>query len=199
MEAHGMEKQDILITPLIMGTDGQKMSKTKNNFISLDMSANDMFVKIMEIPDDQIIPYFESCTTVEVANIQILKQQLEGGEHPRTLKKHLSREVVGLYHSMELVTRAEEYFESTIAAGARPRDEDVVVYEYSAGEVPLVTLIREIGMVGNSTEARNAVNGGGVKVDEVVLSDVKATLTISPEKKLIQVGKKKFGYVVAKS
>ena len=199
MEAHGMEKQDILITPLIMGTDGQKMSKTKGNYISLDMSANDMFVKIMEIPDSQIIPYFESCTVVDVNDIAKIKKQLEEVEHPRTIKKQLAREIVGLYHVHDLVVHAEEYFESTIASGSRPSDQDVMIHLYIAGEIPLVTLIREIGMVGNSTEARNAVTGGGVKVDEIVISDVKATIVVSSDKKLIQVGKKKFGYVVAES
>lgn len=198
MEANGMEKQDILITPLIMGTDGQKMSKTKGNYISLDMSANDMFVKVMEIPDDQIVPYFESCTTVGIDEIQLIKKRLIDGEHPRTLKKQLSRVIVGLYHAPDLVERADAYFESTIAQWARPKDEDVVVYPYISGEVSLMTLIREIGMVASSTEARNALTSWGVKVDEVVVVDTKATVTISWEKKLLQVGKKKFAYVVAK-
>jgi tyrosyl-tRNA synthetase len=157
MEAHGMEKQDILITPLIMGADGQKMSKTKGNYISLDMSANDMFVKIMEIPDDQIIPYFESCTTISIADIEDINKQLNNGGHPRTIKKQLARAVVGLYHTSELLERADEYFESTISGGARPRDEDVTMHKYAAGEVPLVTLMREIGLVASSTEARNAI------------------------------------------
>ncbi len=199
MEAHGMEKQDILITPLIMGTDGQKMSKTKGNFISLDMSANDMFVKIMEIPDDQIIPYFESCTTLDLDVIQFHHECLDQQKNYRVIKKLLAREIVQLYHWRDWAHNAEGYFEQTIAQGQRPSDEDVVVYEYKSGEVPLVTLIREIGVVGNSTEARNAITGGGAKVDEVVVSDVKAVILVSSEKKLIQVGKKKFGYVIAKS
>ncbi len=194
-EAFWQEKQDIITMNLIMWTDGQKMSKTAGNFIPLDMSANDMFVKIMEVPDEQIIPYFESCTMVDMIDIEIIKKQLKEGEHPRTIKKKLAREIVGLYHSSDLVDHAEEYFEATIAGGSRPQDADITVYSYKAGEVPLVTLIREIGMVGNSTEARNAITGGGVKVDEVVISDVKAMITISKKKKLIQVGKKKFGYV----
>lgn len=115
MEAHGMEKQDILVTPLIMGTDGEKMSKTKGNFISLDMSANDMFVKIMEIPDKEIIPYFQSCTTVDIEDIELIEKELKAGEHPRTIKKRLAREIVGLYHSQDDVNHAEEYFEGTIA------------------------------------------------------------------------------------
>lgn len=178
-----------------MGTDGEKMSKTAGNFISLDMSANEMFVKLMEIPDNQIISYFESCTVVGLDEIQIIADQLKKGEHPRTVKKKLAREIVGLYHPSDLVDHAEEYFEATIAGGSRPLDQDIIVYSYKAGDVPLVTLIREIGMVGNSTEARNAITGGGVKVDEEVISDVKATIIVSMDKKLIQVGKKKFGYV----
>jgi tyrosyl-tRNA synthetase len=58
------------------------------------MSANDMFVKIMEIPDNQIIPYFESCTTCEIEEITQVKKDLEGGIHPREIKKKLARVVV---------------------------------------------------------------------------------------------------------
>lgn len=198
MEAHGMQKQDIMMFDLIMGTDGDKMSKTKGNFISLDMSANDMFVKIMEIPDSQIIRYFQSCTTVDLEDIVKIEKELKAGEHPRTIKKRLAREIVGLYHTSSDVKHAEEYFEATIAGGARPKDEDIKIYKHPAGEYPIVTLIREIGMVGNSTEARNAITSGGVKVDEEVVSGPKTIIKVNKEKKLIQVGKKKFGYVVVK-
>lgn len=67
------------------------------------------------------------------------------------------------------------------------------------GEYPIVTLIREIGMVGNSTEARNALSSNGVKLDEVVVTDPKFMIQVNGEKKLIQVGKKKFGYIVEKN
>ena len=198
MEAHGMEKQDIMMFDLIMGTDGQKMSKTKGNYISLDMSANDMFVKIMEIPDDQIIPYFQSCTTVDIDDIAGIEKELKTA-HPRDIKKRLAREIVGLYHPEDAITDAEKYFEATIAGGARPEDKDIKIYEHPAGEYPIVTLIREIGMVGNSTEARNAISSGGVKIDEVVVRDPKTMIVVDENKKLIQVGKKKFGYIVEKN
>jgi tyrosyl-tRNA synthetase len=198
MEAHGMEKQDIMMFDLIMGTDGQKMSKTKGNYISLDMSANDMYVRVMEIPDDQIIPYFQSCTTVDMEDIVDIEKELKTA-HPRDIKKRLAREIVGLYHPEDAVAGAEKYFEATIAGGARPDDKDVKVYEYAAGEYPLVTLIREMGMVANSTEARNALSSGGVKLDEVVVTDPKMMVQVNTEKKLVQVGKKKFGYIVEKN
>lgn len=198
MEAHGMEKQDIMMFDLIMGTDGRKMSKTMGNYISLDMSANDMFVKVMEIPDDQIIPYFQSCTTVDIEDIAGIEEELKTA-HPRDIKKKLAREIVGLYHSEDAVAGAEKYFEATIAGGARPEDKDIKVYEHPAGEYQLATVIREIGMVTNSTEARNAINSGGVKLDEVVVTDLKTMIDVNSEKKLVQVGKKKFGYIVEKN
>ena len=162
------------------------------------MSANDMFVKIMEIPDDQIIPYFQSCTAVDMDDIAETEKELQTA-HPRDIKKKLAREIVGLYHDVDAVDSAEKYFEATIAGGARPEDKDVRVYEYAAGEYPLVTLIREMGMVANSTEARNALSSGGVKLDEVVVTDPKMMLEVNSEKKLVQVGKKKFGYIVEKN
>jgi len=88
-----MEKQDIMMFDLIMGTDGEKMSKTKGNYISLDMSANDMFVRIMEIPDSQIIPYFQSCTTIDMEEITNIEKELKNA-HPRDIKKKLAREIV---------------------------------------------------------------------------------------------------------
>jgi tyrosyl-tRNA synthetase len=198
MDAHGMEKQDIMMFDLIMGTDGKKMSKTMGNYISLDMSANDMFVKVMEIPDSQIIPYFQSCTTVDMEDIAGIEKELKVA-HPRDIKKKLAREIVGLYHSENAVVDAEKYFEATIAGGARPEDKDITIYEYLAGGYPIVTLIREIGMVGNSTEARNALSSGGVKLDEIVVNDLKMMVQVNGNKKLIQVGKKKFGYIVEKN
>jgi tyrosyl-tRNA synthetase len=165
MEAHGMEKQDIMMFDLIMGTDGEKMSKTKGNYISLDMSANDMFVKIMEIPDDQIIPYFQSCTTVDMEDIADIEKELKTA-HPRDVKKRSSLEKLSDSTTSRRCWFAEKYFEATIAGGARPEDKDIKIYEHPAGEYP--TLIREIGMVGNSTEARNA-QFCGVKLDEVLI------------------------------
>jgi tyrosyl-tRNA synthetase len=161
------------------------------------MSANDMYVKVMEIPDKEIIPYFQSCTTVDMENISEIEKELKSA-HPRDIKKRLAREIVGLYHPEDAVVGAEKYFEAAIAGGARPEDKDIKIYEHPAGEYPIVTLIREIGMVGNSTEARNALSSGGVKLDEVVVTDPKVIVQVNGEKKLVQVGKKKFGYVVAK-
>ncbi len=197
-EAYWQEKQDIMMFDLIMGTDGEKMSKTRGNFISLDMSANDMFVKIMEIPDDQIIPYFESCTTVNLTEIQEIKKRLEWGEHPRAIKKELAQSVLHLYHSAEDIEKAGNYFEATIAQWNRPKDEDVKVYEYDKWKHSLMTVLREAKLVSNSTEARNAIESGGVKVEEQVINDTKYLLHIWDEKILLQVGKKKFLYIVGK-
>ncbi len=198
MEAHGIEKQDVLITPLIMGTDGQKMSKTKGNYISLDMPANDMFVKVMEIPDDQIIPYFESCTTCDLSEIEWEKEYLKIWKHPRDAKLRLAEKIVWLYHPQSEVLRARAYFQTAIQKWDRPDEKDVPLHYYPLWSVPLSNLIRDLGLVANSAEANNAIKWGGVKVDEGQIIDPKTHISIENKKILIQVGKKKFAYVIGK-
>lgn len=197
MEASGLPKQDIMMFHLIMGTDGEKMSKTKGNYISLDMSAQEMYVKLMEVPDDQMIAYFESCTMRTLQEIDEIRIRLKNGEHPRTIKQLLARDITSLYHSEEEVVHAEKFFENTISWGGRPALEDVPTYILPAGEYILPSLIREIGLANNSTEARNAVTSGGVRVEEDVVIGLQAKITIDATPKLIQVGKKKFAYVKA--
>ena len=197
-EAFGQPKQDIMTFELIEWTDGRKMSKSYKNFIPLDASANDMFVKVMEINDDLIIKYFTNCTSLYLDEIEAFQKRLDDWEHPRTIKLELAHIITRMYHGQEAASHAQEYFKRSISGGQRPEDGDISVHELIEDELPIVTLIRQIGMVGNSTEARNAIGSGGVKVDEEVVTDAKYMVTIGSSKKLIQVGKKKFGYVVKK-
>lgn len=197
-EQYGREKQDILTFELIEWTDGRKMSKTYKNFIGLDEAANDMFVKLMEVNDELILTYYTNCTDMYLDEIEEIKQRLNGGEHPRTIKLELAHKITSIYHGEKEADHAQKYFEDSISWGLRPSDEDIAVRTLASGELPIVTIIRQIGMVSNSTEARNALGSGGVKVDEEVVQDPKTMIEITSQKKLIQVGKKKFGYIVAK-
>ena len=84
-EAFGQPKQDIMTFELIEWTDGRKMSKSYKNFIPLDASANDMFVKVMEINDDLIIKYFTNCTSLYLDEIEAFQKRLDDWEHPLSL------------------------------------------------------------------------------------------------------------------
>jgi len=197
-EAFWQEKQDIMMFSLIEGTDGRKMSKTYKNFVGLDFSAPEMFVKLMEISDDLIIKYFESCTDLYLDEIEIYQKRLESGENPRNIKIELAKAIVSLYHGEKGALEAEEYFQKVIREWVVPDEKDIPKKEIKCegDSLPLVTLLVSAEMVKNSSEARNALTGNSVKVDNEVQTEPKYMVELSQtEYTLLQVGKKKFLHV----
>lgn len=196
-EAFGQPKQDIMMFHLIPGTDGRKMSKTYKNYIALNESANDMFVKVMAITDDLIGVYFEHCTTLTLAEIEPYLERLKNGEHPKNIKLELSRIITELYHGKEAAANAQKYFESVIANGETPKEEDIVTVTLEGKEHQLFVLIKQAEFFKTSGEAKDAILGGGVKVNNEVLNDPTKIIVLDTETKtLLQVGKKRFKNVV---
>ena len=196
-EAFGQPKQDIMMFNLIEGTDGRKMSKTYGNYIALDTPANEMFTKVMAINDDLIMRYFEHCTPLRMDEIAPYQARLASGEHPRTIKSELAREIVTLYHGADAAVAAREYFEGVIAGGGRPSVGDIETVHLPEPSYTIVALLKALGMAGTTGEARDAVTGGGVRVDEKEIRDIIHTVmldTATPV--LVQMGRKKFKYVM---
>lgn len=197
-EAHGQEKQDIMMFNLIEWTDWRKMSKTFFNFVWLNFGANEMFVKIMEIDDELILKYFEHCTPLYLDNIKIYEDRLKSWENPRNIKIDLAFEIVKLYHWEEKAKQAQEYFERVLKEWIVPDEKDIekVDIESETGELPLVTVLVKSWLCNNSSEARNALNGNSVKVNNEVQSDPKFMISLDKiNYTLLQVGKKKFKMV----
>lgn len=198
-EAYGQEKQDVMMFNLIEGTDGRKMSKTYHNFIGLDESANNMFVKVMEIKDELILTYFEHCTDMFLEDIEQYKTRLESWENPREVKIDLAKTIVTLYFDEDAAQEAYKYFEKVLKEGLVPDEKDIEKVELEDSELPLVSLIRQAGMVNNSTEARNALNSNWVKVNNEKQTDAKFMVKLDKENyTLLQVWKKKFKLVKQK-
>jgi len=101
---YGQEPQVILTMPLLVGTDGvEKMSKSLGNYIGITEPPEEMYGKVMSIPDDLIYPYFELATDVPNEELARIKRDLEDPEvNPRDLKRRLAREIVTLYHGREM-------------------------------------------------------------------------------------------------
>ncbi len=215
-EALWQEKQDIMMFNLIEWTDGRKMSKTYGNFIWLNFSAPEMFVKLMEINDDLIMKYFEHCTSLYMDEIKVYEDRLKSGENPRNVKIDLAIEIISIYHWREKALEAREYFEKTISEWIVPDEKDIEkidievnnpspalplnIMEGSEFEIPLVTLLVKAWMVNNSTEARNSLSGNAVKVNNEVQTEPKFMIKLDKESYvLLQVWKKKFRMVKGKS
>lgn len=198
-EAHNQEKQDIMMFNLIEWTDWRKMSKTFFNFVGLNYSANDMFVKIMEIDDSLILKYFEHCTPLYLEDIKIFEERLNFWENPRNIKLDLAIEIVKLYHWEELAQEAKIYFERVLKEWIVPDEKDIEKCEFELETIMLSTALREAKLVSNSSEARDAISGWAVKVDNEIVKDLKLELNLSFDKYiLLQVWKKKFRMIKQK-
>ncbi len=182
-EHYKQAPQDILMMPLLLGTDGKKMSKTLGNTINVTDTPEDMYAGVMRIADELIAHYFELCTRVpksEVSTALALP--------PREAKMRLAREIVTLYHSEKEAVIAEEEFVRVVSHKELPTE----VQEANANEGTTLEdiLIRE-GMAPSKSEIRRLVEGGGLKNAETGEKIHDAKMVVS-KPIILKVGKKKF-------
>lgn len=116
-QAFGKRDKFVMTTKLIEGLDGRKMSKSYNNCVYLDDTAEDMYGKAMSLKDELVRTYFEIATDVPAKEVE---QVLVG--HPKEAKMRLAREIVTMYHSKEAAEAAEKSFTATFSEGGVPSD-----------------------------------------------------------------------------
>ncbi|MEM7305729.1 MAG: tyrosine--tRNA ligase [Planctomycetota bacterium] len=192
-EAEGQERQSICTAPLINGLDGRKMSKSYGNAIGLTDAPNDMFGKTMSIADDAMEVWFQQLTRVPEDEIATL---LAG--HPRAAKARLAHELTAFYHGDAAAREAADAFDRQFKQKALPDDipEKAFPGDWPADGVPLSVLLREIGLTQSGSEARRAIQQGGVRLDGEVVKDPKALVKpAAGEGLLVQVGKRRFARV----
>ena len=198
MEKMGMEPQVALTLPLLEGTDGvQKMSKSYGNYIGLTDEPNDMFGKVMSIPDELMVKYYRLASTEDVDAIDAIERGLAAGElHPNVVKRALGRNIVAAYYDAESARAAEADFDLKFKKHGFPEDAPVVEVSLEPNEegtVYFAKLLVEAKAAGSVSEARRLIDGGGVKIGGVALAPKSYSLDPSLLAHAeIQVGKKKF-------
>ena len=186
----GQAPQDIIEVELLVGTDGKiKMSKSADNYISITEAPNQMFGKILSIPDDVIIKYFELATKVSDKEIAEIKKELEAGKNPKEIKIKLAKEVVAMYYNSKEADGAAAEFDKVFSKKELPTDIPEVKVE--AGNYNILLLLTLIGAVSSNSEARRLVEQGGVKIDEAKVTDPKAEIGVI-KSMIIQVGKTRY-------
>ncbi len=192
MKSKGLEPQQVFLTPLLVGVDGRKMSKSFNNTVDFTMPPHEMYGRIMAMSDDIIMPYFINATDVPQSELDELQRALQGGENPRNLKMRLAREIVTQFHGPQEAREGEEYFVRTIQKREVP--EDMPVHRLTA-PTSIVDLLAEARLVGSKSEARRLIEGGGVKINGAKVDSQEARIEPGNEY-VLQVGKRKFVRVV---
>jgi tyrosyl-tRNA synthetase len=188
-------QQCILTMPLLEGLDGvEKMSKSKNNYIGITEPANTMFAKILSISDDLMWRWYTLLSFNSLETIEQLKTDVLAGRNPKEIKVLLAKEITTRFHSASAADSAEQDFINRSQGGI---PENIPVIELSVNEtngLGIATLLKLAGLVSSTSEAFRLIDGGGVRVDSVVISDKK--LHITTGKYVIQVGKRKFIQVI---
>ncbi|MDP6963400.1 MAG: tyrosine--tRNA ligase [Planctomycetota bacterium] len=184
-ERAGQRPQICMTTPLLLGTDGRKMSKTYGNHVGLNADPKDMYGKVMSLADDGMQLWFQLATAIVQADIDEL---LAG--HPRNAKDRLAREIVTQIYSADDAEMAAVAFKERFANNQIP--EDVPVCKFDCDEMGLALLLKESKLVNSTSEARRMLKGGGVKLNSVVQSDPNLVVELDREQtQLLQIGKRR--------
>jgi tyrosyl-tRNA synthetase len=185
---YGQEQQCILTMPLLEGLDGvDKMSKSKNNYIGITEPANTMFGKLMSISDVMMWRYFELLSFASLADLAGLKAEVDGGRNPRDAKVALAKEIVTRFHSAQAADEALADFVNRSKGGI---PDDVPEMTLAGAPMGVAHLLKHTAMCASTGEAMRLVDGGGVRIDGVVVSD--KALQVGAGSFVLQVGKRKF-------
>jgi tyrosyl-tRNA synthetase len=203
--AYGQDPQVVLTVPLLEGTDGvRKMSKSLDNYIGLTEPPDEMFGKLMRIPDGLIVKYLRLTTPLDPSEIDRVERGLgDGSVHPNEAKRGLARDVVDLYHGAGSGAAAEERFNLVHREREMPDEiPDVRVPESVFGDrdgggvVHVPALLEAMGLVGSRSEGRRLQAQGGVRMDGEQVPDEEIPIEGDPPGRLEgtvwQVGRRKF-------
>lgn len=200
--AYDQKPQDVLMANLILGTDGRKMSSSWGNTINLTDTPNDMFGKVMSVPDELIIEYLIHCTRVPMEEVKVWEEKLAAGENPRDAKVFLGQSLVELYHGKDEAEKAVEYFVRTISKGLAPdevREVKVMWEDALDGYENVAAFLVRNGLATSKSDANRKIEQGGV--NEVTLDGEKIPVgarmfSKEDEGKILKVGKKDFVKIV---
>jgi tyrosyl-tRNA synthetase len=178
---HGQEPQVAFTMPLLEGLDGvQKMSQSLGNYVGITEAPEEMFGKLMSLPDDLIGKYLLLGADLPPEGVAAVEAGLSDGSlHPNGQKRRMARAVVALYHGDEAAREAEERFDLVHRQHAVPDDvpeAKVVDAVARDGMVWLPRLLAEVGFATSNSEAKRLVEQGGVRLDGEVLADPVAEL-----------------------
>ncbi|MDP1629152.1 MAG: tyrosine--tRNA ligase [bacterium] len=190
--SYGQTEQDIVMTPILVGTDGkEKMSKSLNNYIGILESPFEIYGKVMSIPDSLIMPYFELCADIKAEELTEIKNELER-VNPKIIKARLAREIVALYHSLNEAKGAEKEFEKVFKAKEAPQD--ISVFKIKEKKLGILDLLTRTRLAPSKSEAKRLVTQGAVEIDNQKITDWRRLIALRSGL-IIKAGKRKFAKI----
>ena len=189
-QAFGQRPQIAIIMGILPGTDGVvRMSKSLGNHIPILAEPEEMYGKIMSIPDHAMRSYFDLLSSFEPAQIADIEKRIAAGSlHPMEAKMMLARDIVTIYHDAEAAARAEAHFKQVFQKRELP--EEIPTHKLTAPQ-NIVDLLVEVGLAPSKSQARRLIAQGGVRLDGNIVDSIEKT--VMPDKEaILQVGKRRF-------
>lgn len=190
--------QVAVMMPILVGLDGQrKMSKSLGNYVGITDAPQEMFGKMMSIPDELMWSYYELVTDRSPGQIVALKQEVASGAlHPMDAKMRLAEEVVSGFQGAEEARKASDNFQRVFRDRQAPRE--APVHRVSIGPAKrLAAFLVELNLSSSKGEAERLIKQHGVEIDGVSVEDVRKEIDFSkPAQFLLRAGKKKFLQII---
>ena len=191
---YGLPSEVALTMPILVGLDGQrKMSKSLGNYVGITEAPDEIFGKIMSIPDSLMWSYYELVTDRTPAEIAALQAEVAGGKlHPMDVKMKLGQEIIAGFHGAAAAQKAAENFQRVFRDRQAP--EEAPVHKLPRGPAKkLSALLAELHLAPSKSEADRLVKQKGVEIDGVLAEDPRQDIDLSqPREFLLRAGKKKF-------
>lgn len=193
---YGVESQAIITLPLLEGLrGGDKMSKSLDNFIGINEPANEIFGKVMSIPDDLIYKYFVLATSVPQNELVEIKNKLDDpSENPALLKRKLARSIIKEYYTENAAAEAEQEFDRIFKNKKDPTEIEEVVLTVD-NPVWVVKLLSTAGMIDSNGEGRRLIRQGAVSINGEKITDENGEVSIDSGT-VLKVGKRKFKKII---
>ena len=181
-------KQVIITLPLLEGLDGvKKMSKSLNNYIAIKDTPKDMFGKIMSISDDLMWRYYEILSYISSSELKNIKKDAALGLiNPRDIKYNLGIEIVTRFYNKADAENAKDEFLKVFQQNKNPKNIELKEVQ----SMPLPNLLKHIGFVESTSEARRLIAQKALKINDEVVDSI--TLELPNGLYLLKLGKKKF-------
>jgi tyrosyl-tRNA synthetase len=195
---YGLASEVALTMPILVGLDGQrKMSKSLGNYVGITEPPDEMFGKLMSIPDDLMWPYYDLLTDRKPEEIAAIKKEVSSGKmHPMDIKMRLAQEVLSGFHGVDAALKASENFQRVFRDRQAP--EEPPARRLPRGPAKKLTaLLVELKLIASKSEAERLIKQGGVEIDGARVDDFRKDVDFSkPCEFLLRAGKKKFLRIV---
>lgn len=189
----GKTPQEVFLVPLLVGTDGRKMSKSFGNTIDVRAAPSDMYGKVMSLVDSVLIEYYKLVTDVPDADVAEMQSAMANGSvNPRDLKMRLAREIITQLYDANTASNAETEFVKVFQQRELPTDMPTFAM---TGAMPIIDLMVAAQTVTSRGEARRLIEQRGVRLDDVVVEKIDAQIPAHPA--VLRVGRRKFVQLTA--